>query len=149
MTNSLQRLKVTRFKSQGLEEEPKESSYLETHDLLFAPLKRKIKTYKEVEIVLRGYNWRPMSNKPQNGWVDYLYDINDEIQPIARLPAPPAPQQPSPCLDDSWQDETFRPSLECVAQFVDWVNKITKDGVFELQPKVGVKSYLNTFVKKI
>lgn len=142
MISSLRGLNFFRFESQDVEKKPwdeSQRSYLDTHDLLYAPSKRKIKTHGDVETVLRKHNWKPMFNKPVKGWVDYLYDPpnnTDEIQPIACLPAPPPPTFPSAFdLPSSWQLQVFHPSLECVKHFADRVNTIMGDEILVVEER--------------
>lgn len=98
----------------------------------------KVKNHREVEVLLGQHNWKPMSDKPENGWVDYLYEPpnhTEEIQPIARLPAPPLR------LQDSWKFASFQASLECVQQFANQVTTVMKDEIFVVEEKD--KKYFN------
>jgi len=134
---------VDEFELHDVDKESCKSSYLETYNLLYAPQKKIIKTHKEVELVLQEYNWRLLSDKPKGGWVDYLYDNGDEIQPIACLSAPPPVYEYIPiAMRKTWQKETFHPTLECVQQFANQVNTITDKEIFVVEPRRGTSRFL-------
>jgi len=136
---------------EGSGEEPSAAaaaaSYMETHDLVYAKDRKrfKVKTHREVETILSIHFWKPTTEAPVNGWVDYSYEppnTTDEIRPLATLPAPslnvneldPTPRVPPPSPDD-WKLAFFHASLDCVREFAARVNSVTGDEIFVVQEK--------------